>query len=131
MKKANTKTLQLKEQTIPVRPDEQIDTSDIPEITEWSGAVRGLFARPATRQIGIRLSAADLVTANRMAAAKGLPYQTYIKSLLHEALERTRQTAALKEPPCVPYITARSCVEHSSCPTLTLLAMVLFPKQNC
>jgi len=90
MKKANTKTLQLKEQTIPVRPDEQIDTSDIPEITEWSGAVRGLFARPATRQISIRLSAADLVTANRMAAAKGLPYQTYIKSLLHEALESER-----------------------------------------
>jgi len=63
------------------------DTTDIPEITNWTGAVRGLFARPETRQISIRLSAADLVTANRIAAAKGLPYQTYIKSLLHEALE--------------------------------------------
>lgn len=71
------------------RPDSGIDTSDIPEITDWTGAVRGLFARrPETRQISIRLSAADLMMANRLAAAKGLPYQTYIKSLLHEALDR-------------------------------------------
>jgi predicted DNA binding CopG/RHH family protein len=27
-----------------------------------------------------------LVLANKLAAAKGLPYQTYIKSLLHESL---------------------------------------------
>ena len=69
-------------------PDSKIDLSDIPEITDWSGAVRGAFSRPETRLISIRLSAADLLTANKLAAAKGLPYQTYIKSLLHEALER-------------------------------------------
>lgn len=69
-------------------PDEKIDFSDIPEITDeqWKGAVRGLFARPETRHISIRLSAVDLVIANKLAAAKGLPYQTYIKSLLHESL---------------------------------------------
>jgi predicted DNA binding CopG/RHH family protein len=87
MKKANTKTRNVEAQTIAARPDAKIDTSDIPEITDWTGAVRGLFARPETRQISIRLAAADLVTANRLAAAKGLPYQTYIKSLLHQALE--------------------------------------------
>jgi predicted DNA binding CopG/RHH family protein len=87
MKKANIRTRNTEAQTITARPDKQIDTSDIPEITDWTGAVRGLFARPETRQISIRLSAADLVTAHRIAAAKGLPYQTYIKSLLHEALE--------------------------------------------
>jgi hypothetical protein len=27
-------------------PDEQIDLSDIPEITDWSGAVAGKFYRP-------------------------------------------------------------------------------------
>lgn len=69
----------------PVR-DDKIDLSDIPETTDWSGAVRGLFARPQTRQISIRLSAADLLSAASLAAEKGLPYQTYIKSLLHEAL---------------------------------------------
>jgi len=71
-------------------PDELIDTSEIPEITDWTGAVRGPFARPATRHISIRLSAADLAAAAQLAAAKGLPYQTYIKSLLHEAIERER-----------------------------------------
>lgn len=85
MKKANPKT------RLAAIPDAQIDTSDIPEITDWTGAVRGLFARPQTRQISIRLSAADLLTANQIAAAKGLPYQTYIKSLLHEALENERR----------------------------------------
>jgi len=69
-------------------PDEAIDFSDIPEITDeqWSGAVRGAFSRPETRHISIRLSAADLLIANKLAAAKGLPYQTYIKILLHESL---------------------------------------------
>jgi len=71
-------------------PDEAIDFSDIPEITDkqWVGAVRGLFTRSETRHISIRLSAADLLIANKLAAAKGLPYQTYIKSLLHESLVR-------------------------------------------
>ena len=69
-------------------PDKKIDFSDISEITErqWKGAVRGWFARPETRHISIRLSTVDLVIANKLAAAKGLPYQTYIKSLLHESL---------------------------------------------
>jgi predicted DNA binding CopG/RHH family protein len=47
-----------------------------------------MLARSETRQISIRLSTTDLTIANRLAAAKGLPYQTYIKSLLHEALAR-------------------------------------------
>jgi predicted DNA binding CopG/RHH family protein len=74
-------------EALAVMPDEKIDFSDIPEVTDkqWAG-VRGLFARPETRHISIRLSAVDLVIANKLAAAKGLPYQTYIKSLLHESL---------------------------------------------
>lgn len=87
MKKATTKIRNVATQNVGARPDAQIDTSDIPEIKDWTGAVRGLFVRPQTRQISIRLGAADLVMANRLAAKKGLPYQTYIKSLLHEALE--------------------------------------------
>ena len=27
-------------------PDEEIDTQDIPEVLDWSGAKRGLFYRP-------------------------------------------------------------------------------------
>jgi len=64
-------------------PDEPIDYSDIPETTDeqWKGAVRGM-----TKHISIRVSADDLEIANKLAAQKGLPYQTYIKSLLHESL---------------------------------------------
>lgn len=95
MKKANTKIRSAETQMNAARPHAQIDTGDIPEITDWTGAVRGLLARPETRQISIRLAAADLVTASRLAAAKGLPYQTYIKSLLHEALENESRRANL------------------------------------
>ena len=99
MKKVNIRTQKV--QTIAAPSDTEIDTSDIPETTDWKGAVRGLFARPQTRHISIRLGAADLVTANRLAAAKGLPYQTYIKSLLHEALENESRRQALSTSPRV------------------------------
>jgi predicted DNA binding CopG/RHH family protein len=42
----------------------------------------------ASRVISIRLPESDLARARQQAAAKGLPYQTYIKSLLHQALQR-------------------------------------------
>jgi predicted DNA binding CopG/RHH family protein len=41
-----------------------------------------LTARPVT----IRLAEADIKLARKQAERKGLPYQTYIKSLLHETL---------------------------------------------
>jgi predicted DNA binding CopG/RHH family protein len=69
-------------------PDNQIDFSDIPEITDFSSGVRGRFTKTETKHIGIRLSASDLAIANKLAAEKGLPYQTYTKSLLHQALEK-------------------------------------------
>jgi hypothetical protein len=32
-------------------PDSAIDTSDAPELPEWSGAKRGLFCRPVKQQL--------------------------------------------------------------------------------
>jgi predicted DNA binding CopG/RHH family protein len=43
------------------------------------------------KAVNIRLPEADLQLARALAAKKGLPYQTYIKSLLHEALQREAQ----------------------------------------
>ena len=40
----------------------------------------------ASRNVTIRMAEADLDLARRQAEAKGLPYQTYIKSVLHEDL---------------------------------------------
>jgi predicted DNA binding CopG/RHH family protein len=41
--------------------------------------------------IHIRVPASDLQLARELAEQKGLPYQTYIKSLLHQALEREKR----------------------------------------
>ena len=42
----------------------------------------------AAKVVSLRLPEADLALARTQAAKKGLPYQTYIKSLLHQALEQ-------------------------------------------
>ena len=49
----------------------------------------------ASRNVTIRMVEADLDLARKQAEEKGLPYQTYIKSVLHEALvkrERRRSS---------------------------------------
>jgi predicted DNA binding CopG/RHH family protein len=70
--------------------DGDIDLSDIPEQGKKSGWVRGLMYRPVLRAISIRLPAPDIALAQDLAGRKGLPYQTYIKKLLHDALDRER-----------------------------------------
>jgi predicted DNA binding CopG/RHH family protein len=67
---------------------ERIDTSDIPDLGKTSGWVRGLMYRPVLQPISIRLPAPDIAAAQKLARKKGIPYQTYIKTLLHEALAR-------------------------------------------
>lgn len=48
--------------------------------------VEQLRERLAARPVTIRLPEADLALARKQAERKGLPYQTYIRSLLHETL---------------------------------------------
>ena len=74
-------------------PDEQIDTSDLPEFAGLSGGVRGRFYRPVTQSVTIRLNAPDVDAARRLSRLKGMPYQTYIKGLLHDALVREAKLA--------------------------------------
>ena len=59
---------------------------------------RGVAAGTARRSvplktISMRLPVTDLEAAQELAATKGLPYQTYIKMLLHEALQKQRRSA--------------------------------------
>lgn len=44
-------------------PDEEVDTSDIPEILDWSGARRGLLYRPPKRRVASGLDA-DVATSS-------------------------------------------------------------------
>ena len=68
-------------------PEEQVDTSDIPELLDWSDARRGLFYRPVKRQIALRLDA-DIIAWFRARARNGRGYQTDINRALREHLER-------------------------------------------
>jgi len=61
-------------------PDEQIDTTDIPEVTDWSEAVRGGLYKPRKQAVTIRLDA-DLVAWFR---ARGTHYQTEINRALRQ-----------------------------------------------
>lgn len=63
--------------------EEKIDTSDIPEILDWSGARRGLLYRPVKQQITLRLDA-DIVAWFKANAPGGRGYQTQINRVLRE-----------------------------------------------
>ena len=69
-------------------PDDQIDTTDAPEILDWSDARRGAFYRPVKRQITLRLDA-DIIAWFRARARGGRGYQTDINRTLREHVERT------------------------------------------
>ncbi|MEO8597621.1 MAG: CopG family antitoxin [Candidatus Solibacter sp.] len=49
--------------------------------------------RGATRPVTIRMAVADVQVAQEIAERQGVPYQTYIKGLLHKALERERKAS--------------------------------------
>jgi uncharacterized protein (DUF4415 family) len=65
--------------------DDDIDTSDIPEVTDWSRAVVGKFYRPIKEPVTLRLDA-DVVAWLK---SKGPGYQTRINTLLREAMTNT------------------------------------------
>ncbi len=62
------------------KKDEDIDFSDIPEVTDWSGAVRGMFYRPIKKSATIRFDA-DILAWFKANSPK---YQTAINAALRE-----------------------------------------------
>ena len=70
-------------------PDESIDTSDIPELSEeaWSAGVRGRFYRPVKQQITARIDA-DVLDWLK---SQGKGYQGRLNAIL-----RREMLAALK-----------------------------------
>jgi uncharacterized protein (DUF4415 family) len=76
-------------------PDEAIDTSDAPELPDWSGAKRGLFYRLVKQQLTLRLDA-DVVAWFKNHATEDAGYQTRINQALREYVneqENRRQRA--------------------------------------
>lgn len=86
--KTNTKSLNRELKALMQLRDGQIDTSDIPEVTDWSKAVVGKFYRPIKEPVTIRLDA-DIVAQLK---AEGPGYQTRINALLRQTM-----TASMKD----------------------------------
>lgn len=65
-------------------PDDQIDTSDIPELPPgaWENAIRGRFYRPVKQAVSLRLDA-DVV---HWLKASGKGYQTRANRILRERM---------------------------------------------
>lgn len=78
-------------------PDDAIDTSDAPELLDWSGAKRGLFYRPVKQQLTLRLDA-DVVAWFKSHTTSDEGYQTRINRALREYVQgrasRTRRSRA-------------------------------------
>ena len=85
---ANVRKLTAEEQSaldaLASMPDSEIDTSDMPEVRDWSGAVRGALYRPVKRLTSLRLDVDLLEWFKR----DGEGYQTRINAALREYVER-------------------------------------------
>ena len=57
------------------------------KVLDRKALLRRVARSRVSKVISIRLSESDLELARLQAVQRGLPYQTYIKSLLHQALE--------------------------------------------
>ena len=79
-----TKARRAKLKVLATRPDSDIDTSDIPEMTEeqWKNARRGHFYRPRKRQITARVDA-DVLDRLK---AQGKGYQSRINTILRREM---------------------------------------------
>lgn len=66
----------------------EIDPAFLDEERDDRGELKRPYVlEPPTRQVSIRLPVTDLELAKRLARRKGIPkYQSYIKTLLHDAL---------------------------------------------
>ncbi len=73
-------------------PDDEIDTTDAPEILDWSDARRGVFYRPVKQQITLRIDA-DIIAWFKACARDGRGYQTDINGALREHVHRAAHSA--------------------------------------
>ena len=74
-------------------PNDEIDTTDIPETLDWSGARRGVFYRPVKQQITLRLDS-DVVAWFKQQAPGGRGYQTDINRALREHVQQAERHTA-------------------------------------
>lgn len=69
--------------------NDQIDTSEIAEILDWSDAKRGVYCQPTKKQITLQLDG-DVIDWFKANASGGRGYQTEINRALREHVQRFR-----------------------------------------
>ena len=72
-------------------PEDEIDTTDAPEILDWSDARRGVFYQPVKQQITLRIDA-DVIAWFKANARDSRGYQTDINGALREHVLRTARS---------------------------------------
>ncbi len=73
--------------------EDDIDTSDIPEVLDWSGAVRGGLYKARKETVTIRLDA-DVLAWFRGHAEGGRGYQTAINRALRQYIAANGRSGA-------------------------------------
>lgn len=76
-------------------PDDQINTDDVPEMTDWSGAVRGRFYQPPQERVTLNLDA-DVLAWFQEHVEGGEAFQATINRALRDhiaAAEKDRVSA--------------------------------------
>jgi uncharacterized protein (DUF4415 family) len=91
MKRGNPEPLTLELQAeldaLADRPETEIDTTEMPLISDWSNSVRGPFNRPVKRPLSLRVDADIIDWFQRQG------YQTRMNCALREYVERHRNRA--------------------------------------
>jgi uncharacterized protein (DUF4415 family) len=84
-----TPKLQAELEALAAMPESEIDTTEMPEIADWSGALRGVFYRPIKKPLSLRIDADVIDWFQR----QGQGYQTRMNAVLRAYVERHRKSA--------------------------------------
>jgi uncharacterized protein (DUF4415 family) len=82
--------LQAEMDALAAMPENEIDTTEMPPINDWSKAVRGPFYRPIKLALSLRVDA-DIIDWFQ---SQGQGYQTRMNSALREYVEKHRNASA-------------------------------------
>ena len=77
--------------------DDEIDTSDIPEVTDWSNAKRGVFYRMNKERITLELDA-DVIAWFKSNSPTDIDCQTGINQVLREYVRREKAKNSTPTP---------------------------------
>ena len=73
-------------------PDDTIDLSDMPEVTDWSGWTRGKLYRPVKQQVTFRIDA-DILEWFKARQSGKRGYQTAINAALRKWVDEEMRKA--------------------------------------